>query len=299
MHIKTTHKAQNGSTQSKSLIKLQPSSMRGSIRVVIDEPDAYELENEELGIGIFEPGMNLEREMDWNHLSRVLLVVAGGWLLMFIIEVIMMVPVILYLGVLAILYNPWVLIYLSLAEIGFIIPVVSYVRNRGMKLKSVGIKYMTSIKNIVFGIVIGFAMLGANLVISYLMTFLLPGISGDESVFVPPQGNMLGLWLALWTIVMFVAVAFSEELIFRGFLQRRVEMYYREKGSRHYKLVALVLTSALFAAIHLDIFGLATRFVLGLFLGYIAQKQNYSIIGSTVAHGINNSVVIILAVLGF
>jgi len=74
-------------------------------------------------------------------------------------------------------------------------------------------------------------------------------------------------------------------------------MYYREKGSQNYKQLALVITSFIFAAIHLDMIGLFTRFVLGLFLGYLAQKRNYSIIGPTVAHGINNSAVVILALL--
>ncbi len=269
--------------------------------MVIDEPDSYELENaDETDIGIFEPGTVLEGDMDWKHFSRVLLIVSCGWVLMFILEAILVVPVITYIGVNAIYTDPWVLIYLSIAEVGFIFPVVVYLNNRGLRLRSVGIKNMSSMKNILFGIVVGIAMFGANIIISYLMTILAPQItSGDEVLFVIPQENLIGIWLALWTIVMFMIVAFSEELIFRGFLQRRMEMFYKGRGSKHYKIIALVLTSIVFAVIHLDIFGLATRFVLGLFLGYLAQKRNYSIIGPTIAHGINNSVVIFLVALGF
>jgi membrane protease YdiL (CAAX protease family) len=42
-----------------------------------------------------------------------------------------------------------------------------------------------------------------------------------------------------------------------------------------------------------------TRFVLGLFLGYLAQKRDYSILAPTVAHGFNNAIVVVLASLGF
>ena len=95
--------------------------------MVIDEPDSYEMENaEDLGIDIFEPGTYLEGEMDGSHFTRVLMVVAAGWGSMLLIEVFLMIPVIMYLGIDAIYSNAWVLIYLSLAEIGFIFPVAIY-----------------------------------------------------------------------------------------------------------------------------------------------------------------------------
>ncbi len=269
--------------------------------MVIDEPDSYELENaDEIGIEIFEPGTNLEGEMDWSHFTRVLLTVAAGWGLMFILEALLIIPVLPLVGINGIFTDPWVLIFLSVAEVGFIFPVVIYLNNRGLRMRSVGIKNLKSIKNIVLGIVIGFTMFGANIIISYFMTILVPEItSGDEALFIVPEGNLTGIWLLLWTVVMFMIVAFSEELIFRGFLQRRMEMFYKRRGRKNYKFMALMLTSIIFAVIHLDPIGLATRFVLGLFLGYLAQKRNYSIIGPTIAHGINNSIVIVLAALGF
>ena len=157
---------------------------------------------------------------------------------------------------------------------------------------------MLSLNDIALGIGVGFLMLGANLVISYYMSQLLPDLGGDELFFFPPSGEFEKLlWVSAWTIAMFAIVGFSEEIVFRGFLQRRMEMYYKEKGAQNYKLLALVITSFIFAAIHLDLIGLFTRFVLGLFLGYLAQKRNYSIIGPTVAHGLNNSAVVILALL--
>jgi membrane protease YdiL (CAAX protease family) len=104
--------------------------------------------------------------------------------------------------------------------------------------------------------------------------------------------------LALWIILMFAVVGFSEELLFRGFLQRRMEIYFRQRRSSP-GLYALIITSFIFAAIHLDPFGIPTRFVLGLFLGYLAQRRNYSIMAPTVAHGFNNAAAVVLVFLGF
>lgn len=265
--------------------------------MVIDEPDSYELENDEnLGIGIFEPGTYLEGDMTWNHFSRVLIIVAAGWGMMFLVEIFLLIPIILFFDIDIIFTNPWALIYLSIAEVGFIFPVVKYLGNRRLSLRSVGIKNIGSMKSIQLGLVFGFLMIGANILITYIIAVLAPEIvAGDEILFIVPERSLLGVWLVLWTVVMFVIVGFSEELLFRGFLQRRMEMYYRGKGSKNYKLIALILTSLIFSIVHLDIIGLATRFVLGLFLGYLAQRMNYSIIGPTIAHGINNSVVIYLA----
>ncbi|MFW9836245.1 MAG: type II CAAX prenyl endopeptidase Rce1 family protein, partial [Candidatus Thorarchaeota archaeon] len=68
----------------------------------------------------------------------------------------------------------------------------------------------------------------------------------------------------------------------------------RVRGTTNYKIVALVISSFIFAAIHLDIIGLPTRFVLGVFLGFLAQQRNYNIIGPSIAHGINNGIVVFL-----
>ncbi len=267
--------------------------------MAIDDPDAFEIEDmDEVGIGIFEPGSHFERYMDWNRFSHVLFLVMAGWVMMFVLTVIIMIPLIGVVGVYGLISNPWALLILTLAEFGFIIPIYRYVKKEGISFRSIGLKNMLSMKDIGLGVVVGFLMLGANLVISYFMTQLIPGLEGDDLFFNPPDGEIERLiWVPLWTVAMFAIVGFSEEIVFRGFLQRRMEMYYREKGSQNYKLLALVITSFIFAAIHLDIIGLFTRFVLGLFLGYLAQKRNYSIIGPTVAHGINNSAVVILALL--
>ena len=138
-------------------------------------------------------------------------------------------------------------------------------------------------------------MLASNIFITWLVS-IGSGATVDNSV------NLFAsydVWeLIAWIVVMFVIVGFSEELLFRGFLQRRMEIYFRGRYDS-YKLIALAITSFIFAAMHLDILGLAARFVLGLFMGYLAQRRQYSIVGPTVAHGFNNAAVVVFAFFGF
>jgi membrane protease YdiL (CAAX protease family) len=153
---------------------------------------------------------------------------------------------------------------------------------------------MKSLKEGFLGIAIGGALLVTNLLVSLLIGVAF-GVPDTEVGFFVVDTLFE---VALWVILMFAVVGFSEELLFRGFLQRRMEMYFSTRRSRP-GLYALIITSFVFAAIHLDVFGLPTRFVLGLILGYLAQQRNYSIMAPTVAHGFNNAAAVVLVFLGF
>jgi membrane protease YdiL (CAAX protease family) len=268
--------------------------------LVIDDPDVLEEEDREQGIDIYEPGAFIENSIEPSQLMNILFIVLAGWVLMVVIQVIIMVPMILAIGIshiYSLLTDPWALLFFSFAEVGFIIPPVWYIRNKGISIKSLGVKHFASIRDAGLGLAVGVVMLGANIFISWLITMIVPGLGQDQgSIFYPPTDSSLYLWLGLWVFTMFVFVGFTEELMFRGYLQRRLEILYRTKQSKNYKLIALVITSFIFAVVHLDIIGLPTRFVLGMFLGYLAQKRNYALLGPTIAHGFNNSIVIVLSV---
>ncbi|UPL49176.1 CPBP family intramembrane glutamic endopeptidase [Hymenobacter sublimis] len=66
-------------------------------------------------------------------------------------------------------------------------------------------------------------------------------------------------------VVLAVIPAFSEELFFRGVLQRNLVQWF---NSRH---VGIWLAAAIFSAIHQQFFGFVPRFVLGLVLGYLYE----------------------------
>lgn len=66
-------------------------------------------------------------------------------------------------------------------------------------------------------------------------------------------------------LVIAVVPAISEELVFRGVIQRSLVRWF---GSAH---VGVWVAAAIFSAIHFQFFGFVPRFVLGLGLGYLYQ----------------------------
>lgn len=299
--------------------------------MVMDDPDFHDMD-EYYDIEIYEPGKVIEREVNWDVLFRVLLLTGVGFALTFGITFALELPLLLF-GFIDVNYftgqiefAPWVLILLTFAELGFIIPPIWYARRNGFGLDSLGIKIprrfakrvgihgvgdgadmprsvpvaftssrSEALKDIALGLGFGVLMLISNIIITWIVT-LGSGAEIDDSVVLFQSSDVLEL--IGWIVVMFLIVGFSEELLFRGFLQRRMEIFFRSR-STNFKMIALVITSAIFSIMHLDLLGFAARFVLGLFLGYLAARRQYSILGPTVAHGFNNAAVVVFAFLGF
>ncbi len=269
--------------------------------MVLDDPDVYEME-EYRGIGIFVPGANIEREVDGGLMLKTLLLTLAAFGIVVGLNVVFVLPLIasglitVNLTTNVVTYSPWALILISITELGFIIPPVWYIKGKGFDLRSIGIKSDGRVKDILLGFGVGSIMLTVNVVITWFISEATGATyDGTDLGF----GGPLDIYeVVAWVIFMFVFVGFSEELLFRGYLQRRMEIFFRPKFPS-FKIWALVITSLLFAAFHLDLIGLPTRFVLGLFLGYLCQKRGYSILGSSVAHGFNNAAIVVLAFLGF
>lgn len=266
----------------------------------MDDPDLYELE-EATGIGIFEPGTLLERGIDGNQMLGVLGYTALGMILMVVVTIGIMFPLMMTNLIIVDLYSyyvyidPLAMLILTVAEIAFVFPPMYYIRKKGLPKSALGIKDMVSPVEAVLGLVVGSLMLGSNIAISWLM-------SPTESPIPGPEASLVARnWpeMIAWIIAMTVFVGFTEELIFRGFMQRRMDMYFRGRGTSHFKIVSLVVSSFIFGAFHLDLIGLPTRFVLGMFLGFLAQQRKYRLLGPTIAHGLNNAFVIFLASLPY
>lgn len=88
-------------------------------------------------------------------------------------------------------------------------------------------------------------------------------------------------------LVIAVVPAISEELVFRGVVQRNLVQW---TGSRH---VGIWLAAAVFSAIHFQFFGFVPRFVLGLVLGYLYEWSG-NILVPMAAHFTQNAFQIIL-----
>ncbi len=259
----------------------------------MEDPDLDLIESDT--IDIFDP-IGIEREVS---IGTLLVTTIGAFGMMFIAAMILVFPI-LGLGLiqvqgLDVYISSLGFLILSIAEIGFIIPPFYYIRKRFQNKESLGIKNFSNPIEIGLGLLIGIIMLVANLIVTYfIITWSGLPVTAEDEMFM----GMSIIEVILWVIVMFVVVGFSEELLFRGFLQKRMEIYFKD-GYKNYKFMALVVTSFIFSLMHMDLIGLPTRFMLGMFLGYLAQERNYSIMGPTVAHGFNNAAVVVLAFLGF
>jgi len=94
--------------------------------------------------------------------------------------------------------------------------------------------------------------------------------------------NMQSISDYLYTLVVIaLAPAIFEELVFRGVLQ---QIFVKSTNSAWF---GIVLTAIIFSAIHFSFYGFLSRFALGVVLGYIYYYSN-SIWLSILAHFINN-----------
>jgi hypothetical protein len=96
--------------------------------------------------------------------------------------------------------------------------------------------------------------------------------------------------LILPALILLIFTGFSEELVFRGIIQKNAE---KMMGGFN----GLVLTSALFAAMHIgwkSFPDLIFVFGVGMFFGYVYQKTG-SLMGITLAHGITNITMFLIA----
>lgn len=82
--------------------------------------------------------------------------------------------------------------------------------------------------------------------------------------------------------------ALGEELVFRGVLQK---LFFKMFKNIH---VAIIITSILFSAFHLQFFGFLPRMVLGLFFGYLLYWSGSLWLPIT-AHFVNNGAAVIFA----
>jgi membrane protease YdiL (CAAX protease family) len=88
-------------------------------------------------------------------------------------------------------------------------------------------------------------------------------------------------------IVVAIIPAIGEELIFRGILQNKFHLYFKNIH------VAIIVTAILFSGFHLQFFGFVPRLFLGILFGYIYYWSGnlwYPILG----HFINNGFTLIL-----
>lgn len=94
--------------------------------------------------------------------------------------------------------------------------------------------------------------------------------------------------LALNLFVIAFMAALSEEIFFRGMLQKVLLEYFKNKH------VAVWIGAALFSAIHIQFYGFIPRMIMGAYLGYLFLWSG-SLFPSILAHFLNNGMAVFLA----
>ena len=87
-------------------------------------------------------------------------------------------------------------------------------------------------------------------------------------------------------LVVGVLTGFAEEVFFRGALQRIIS----SNGMNPH--MAIFIAAFIFSLLHFQFFGFVPRLILGMFFGYIFYWTG-SIWASSIAHAINNSIVVV------
>jgi len=101
--------------------------------------------------------------------------------------------------------------------------------------------------------------------------------------------KMHTIWDLFYTILVIAVVpAVGEELLFRGYLQKKLSNLLINTD------IAILITAFLFSVIHLDFHAIIPRFVLGILLGYLFYWSG-SIWLPILAHFVNNAQAVIFS----
>ncbi len=221
--------------------------------------------------------------------------------------------------------NPYFIVISSFFELIFVLfPVLfvgKYLRNPSLKNRlgllgftSKGLDRKGLVKEILIGL--GFAVAGYFLVygISFLTEISIEfffGIeiiqdvnsgAGDAGILLI-EGDILSL--VLLSLVMILIIGTSEEILFRGFMQKGLTRSLGNKGG-------ILLTAFIFAMIHVlgivllfidspvlilisFLLSFIPYFLISLFLGIIYHWRNENLIAVIVTHGVYDALTIILA----
>jgi membrane protease YdiL (CAAX protease family) len=170
-------------------------------------------------------------------------------------------------------------------------------RLRGSGWASVGLAQPRNWRRaIAVGLVAGGGLVLLELFVSYPLLTRLTGKPPDLSDFRPIVGNF-GLFLSTVTLIWILAVL-GEELVYRGYLMNRVAGL--GGGTRNAWIVSLVLVSIMFGAGHIDqgATGMTENVINGLLLGLLYLGSGRNLVVPIVAHGVGNTVDLLLIYLG-
>jgi len=288
-----------------------------------DKPLRKKLSEEEL--------LNLEDQKLWGSFASIG-ITAAAYVLMNFIAVLVAIIFILFTfnleNVLDFLVSPYFIIITSFVELIFILVPAFYVgkylqkptlNNRLILLgfTKKGFNRTKLFREILIGL--GFAVVGVTLVLStsFLMEIILNLIFGYETIqdFFRTAGEVDAmiasadiLSIFLLSIIMILIIGTTEEVLFRGFLQKGLV---RSLG----KPWGIFITALIFSSIHLIgiflslgsplifiisfLFNFFPFFAISLLLGLLYNWRKENLIAVMITHGVYNALTIILAFIVF
>ena len=164
-----------------------------------------------------------------------------------------------------------------------------YVLLSGKNVKKVLRLYRLSFWNMILSVAAIICAYPGIIFINFILHIVIDKIGTP----IPPPVFDLSSFPKLMVGIAIIAgsAGICEEVMFRGVILRGYEKY----G----KVLALIISSALFSIMHMDIQKMVPIFILALLIGYLVQRTN-SIYAGMIAHFINNSIsVVVMFVFGY
>ena len=146
------------------------------------------------------------------------------------------------------------------------------------------ISFNTIINSIIFSVGIIILFDGLDRVIHQIVPT--PNYVIDLGNIMQPESTLGLIFLFLAVVVM---APIGEEVVFRGFLQKFLEEYWKDITR------AVLVTSLFFSMIHFNPYWTIQIYLLGVVLGFLSWKTK-SVIPSIILHSINNGVAFISTV---
>ncbi len=275
--------------------------------------------------------LNLEDQELWGSFASIG-ITAAAYVLMNFVAVLVVVIFILFTfnleNVIDFLVSPYFIIIASFVELIFVLVpalyVGKYLQNPTLTNRLVLLGFTTKgfdktklVKEILIGL--GFAVVGVALVlsVSFLMEIILSLIFGFEIMqdFYGTAGEvdtMIAsadiLSIFLLALIMILIIGTTEEVLFRGFLQKGLV---RSLG----KSWGIIFTALIFSLIHLIgiflapgsaiifiisfLFNFFPFFAISLLLGLLYNWRKENLIAVMITHGVYNALTIILAFIVF
>jgi membrane protease YdiL (CAAX protease family) len=174
-----------------------------------------------------------------------------------------------------------------LAELGFAIPVIVWVRRAGKgSLATLGLGRRSG-ADVLSGVGMGFLALVAVVAVAAATVAIATAVEGHTPRMPDPIGGS-GPWRAVGYATAVIAAPICEEILFRGFLFQGLRRRFDFWG-------AAVITSGAFAMAHFDLLRMPGTFVGGLLLAGIFERRR-NLLSSIAAHFVVNAVVVWAAI---